>query len=97
MAYDDDHTIATMSNDEEHPLSHFVYTLVLRIPITDNEIKNDPLRWGGYYFQGDLTNCFDSVEEIVSLAKKVFKFRFLGDWEFEIISYVSGMHCIIEI
>ena len=97
MEYDDNHTMSTMSNDEKYPLSHFVYTLVLRRPITEHEIQNDPLRWGDYYLPGDLTNCFNSVEEIVSLAKKVFKFRFLGDWEFEIISYVPGMHGMIEI
>ena len=97
MEYDDNHTMSTMSNDEKYPLSHFVYTLVLRRPITEHEIQNDPLRWGDYYLPGDLTNCFNSVEEIVSLAKKVFKFRFSGEWEFEIVSYVSGMNGIIEI
>lgn len=46
-------------------------------------------RWGDYYNEGDLTNCFNTIEEIIALAKEVFRLRFIGDWEFYVESPYS--------
>ena len=72
---------STFSFDKNFPLSHFTYDLTLRRPLTKNEIDSDRSRWS-YYFEGDLTKSFNSIEEIIELAKKVFKRRFSGFWEF---------------
>ena len=76
---------STFSFDKNFPLSHFTYDLTLRRPLTKNEIDSDKSRWS-YYFEGDLTKSFNSIEEIIELAKKVFKRRFSGFWEFYVES-----------
>lgn len=76
---------STFSFDKNFPLSHFTYGLTLRRPLTKHEIYSDKNRWS-YYFEGDLTRSFNSVEEIIELAKKVFNRRFSGLWEFYVES-----------
>mgnify|MGYP000585658692 FL=1 len=43
--------------DDNIPLAHYTYELVLKRPLTKEEIDKDPERWGDYYNEGDLTNC----------------------------------------
>lgn len=51
--------------------------------LTQKEIDEDPRRWE-YYSAGDITNCFETEEEVFNLMKEIFKKRFKGHWEMEI-------------
>lgn len=77
--------------DSANPLAKSYYHLILRRPITAREIKEEPERWGNYYEEGDLTNCFNTKEELISHAKQVFKLRFSGVWDFFIDDTRSGI------
>lgn len=68
--------------DNNIPLAHYTYEIELKRPLTKEEIAEDPERWGDYYNEGDLTNCFETIEDVIALAKEVFRLRFTGDWEF---------------
>lgn len=72
--------------DNNIPLAHYIYELVLKRPLTKEEIDKDPERWGDYYNEGDLTNCFKTIEDVIELAKQVFRLRFTGEWEFYVES-----------
>lgn len=72
--------------DKNIPLAHYIYELVLKRPLTKEEIDKDPERWGDYYNEGDLTNCFKTIEDVIELAKQVFRLRFTGEWEFYVES-----------
>jgi hypothetical protein len=72
--------------DDNIPLAHYTYELELKRPLSKEEISEDPERWGDYYNEGDLTNCFNTIEDIIALAKEVFRLRFIGDWEFYVES-----------
>lgn len=53
--------------------------------LTQKEIDEDPDRWGEYYYRaGDMTNCFETEEEVFELMKEIFKKRFKGHWEMEV-------------
>lgn len=67
-------------------MAHYTYKLELKRPLSKEEISEDPERWGDYYNEGDLTNCFNTIEDIIALAKEVFRLRFIGDWEFYVES-----------
>lgn len=72
--------------DKNIPLAHYIYELVLKRPLTKEEIDKDPERWGNYYEEGDLTNCFKTIEDVIELAKQVFRLRFTGEWDFYVES-----------
>ncbi|MFQ8697660.1 MAG: hypothetical protein ACLR8B_04755 [Peptoniphilus harei] len=33
-----------------------------------------------------MTNCFETIEDVIELAKQVFRLRFTGEWEFYVES-----------
>lgn len=57
----------------------------------------DPERWGDYYNEGDLTNCFKTIEDVIELAKQVFRLRFTGEWEFYVESPYNKYRGKLEI
>lgn len=75
----------TMVFDDNIPLAHYSYNLELKRPVTQAEIVKHPDRWE-YYHVGDLTNCFETIEDVIALARDVFRLRFSGDWEFYVDS-----------
>ena len=81
MEYDEQPGKSTMLFDDNIPLGHYSYKLELQRPLTQKEIDEDPKRWDIYYQAGDLTNCFETIEEIIESTKEIFKLRFKGDWE----------------
>ncbi len=83
--------------DDNIPLAHYIYHLELTRPISQKEIDEDPERWGDYYNEGDLTNCFETIEDVVALAKEVFRLRFAGDWEFYVESPYSRYNGKLDI
>lgn len=83
--------------DNNIPLAHYTYEIELKRPLTKEEIAEDPERWGDYYDEGDLTNCFETIEDIVALAKEVFRLRFIGDWEFCVESPYSKYNGKLDI
>lgn len=78
------------------PLAHYLYHLELTRPLTKEEIDEDPDRWK-YYHEGDLTTCFETIEDVVALAKEVFKLRFTGEWEFYVESPYSRYNGVLDI
>ena len=56
-----------------------------------------PERWGNYYEAGDMTKCFETIEEVVSLAKEVFQLRFDEEWEFYVESPYSRWNGVLNI
>lgn len=50
--------------------------------LTSQEMFDDPQRWDCYHV-GDLTNCWESEEELIALVKKIIRNRFKG-WKYEI-------------
>jgi hypothetical protein len=85
LIYDDEPDCGTMISDDKLPLANYSYKLELKRPLTEKEINKDPERWT-YYNVGDMTNCFETIDEIIELAKEVFRLRFKGDWEFVVDS-----------
>lgn len=83
--------------DNNIPLAHYTYELVLKRPLTKEEIDKDPERWGDYYNEGDLTNCFETIEDVIDLAKQVFRLRFTGEWEFYVESPYNKYRGKLEI
>ena len=88
---------STMIFDNTIPLAHYSYELELKRPISQNEIDEDPERWGDYYEANDMTNCFETIEEVVPLAKDVFRLRFAGEWEFYVESPYSRYNGVLNI
>lgn len=86
MEYDGQPGCSTMIFDKNIPLAHYTYEFELKRPLTKEEIDKNPERWGDCYHEGDLTNCFESIDDVIELAKEVFKMRFTGEWEFFIDS-----------
>lgn len=74
--------ITTSNWDAEkiNPFYQWKYEFRLRRPLTKEEIDANPDRWE-HYEPEDFTDCFDSKEEIIALAKDCFKMRFSGNWE----------------
>lgn len=70
------------SNLENKSNYEMIYEIELLRPVTKEDIEKDPNRWEGYEI-GQKTNAFESIGEIVAVAKKVVKARFPG-WKFEI-------------
>lgn len=78
--------------ERDFPLSGDSYTLKLMRPVTEEDKDADKkarceadIRFN-YQEVGDLTDRFNSVEELIDFAKIVFKNRFKGEWEFYIES-----------
>lgn len=73
--------------DRDFPLSSESYTLKLMRPITQEDKEKDKkaICEGDVCFKyqevGDLTERFNSIEELIDFAKIVFKNRFKGKWE----------------
>lgn len=88
MVYKDNPSCSTMDFEcqRQYPLSAYIYRLRLLRPLTEKEILEDREfeRYGRFYgFKpGDLSQSWQSEEEIVEFAKEVFKARFQGQWEF---------------
>lgn len=97
MEYDEQPGHSTMIFDNNIPLAHYTYDFELKRPLTKDEIDEDPDRWGDYYHEGDLTNCFETIEDVVALAKEVFKLRFTGEWEFHVESPCSRYNGALDI
>lgn len=83
--------------DDNIPLAHYIYYLELTRPLSKKEIDEDPERWGDYYNEGDLTNCFEAIGDVVALAKEIFRLRFTGDWEFCVESPYSRYNGKLDI
>lgn len=83
--------------DDNTPLAHYIYCLTLKRPLSKEEIGEDPDRWGDYYNEGDLTNCFETIEDIISLAKEVFRLRFSGEWEFHVKTPYTSYNGLLDI
>jgi hypothetical protein len=81
MEYDDEPDCSTMWTDDNLPLSHYSYRFRLQRELTQEEIDGDGDRWK-YYAAGDMTTRFNTIEELISTAKGVFRLRFAGEWEF---------------
>lgn len=97
MEYDGQPGHGTMIFDNNIPLAHYNYELVLTRPLTKEEMDEDPERWGDYYNEGDFTNGFETIEDVVALAKEVFKLRFTGEWEFHVESPYSRYNGVLDI
>ena len=89
MVYEDEPNMSTidMECEKQFPLSEKLYCLRLTRPITEEEIAldnelGDYLSRFKYQKAGDLTQCWESQEEILEFAKEVFRLRFKGEWEF---------------
>lgn len=68
--------------ESKYPLANSTYDIELVRKVTEEEMIHSPSRWEGYYVGAD-TNAFYSPEEVIELAKQVFKARFKGDWYLE--------------
>lgn len=68
--------------ESKYPLANSTYDIELVRKVTEEEITHYPSRWEGYHVGAD-TNAFYSPEEVVELAKQIFKARFKGDWYLE--------------
>jgi hypothetical protein len=73
--------------ERDFPLSGDSYTLKLMRPVTKEDKDEDKkarceadIRFG-YQEVGDLTERFNSIDELIEFAKVVFKNRFKGRWE----------------
>ena len=89
MVYEDNTNMSTMDMECEKrfPSSKYSYCLRLTRPITEEEIAldnelGDYLSRFKYQKAGDLTQCWNSQEEILEFAKEVFRLRFKSEWEF---------------
>lgn len=96
MVYEDEPNMSTMDMEceKQFPLSASLYCLRLTRPITEEEIAldnelGDYLSRFKYQKAGDLTQCWESQEEILEFAKEVFRLRFKGEWEFY-IEWLNG-------
>lgn len=96
MEYDDKPGTMTACGKWEDllPLSRYQYKLTLTRPITQEEIDIDEelgreLSRFPYQKAGDLTQCWETEQDIVDFAKEVFKVRFIGNWEFY-VEYWGG-------
>jgi len=96
MEYDEKPGTSTFIYDNNLPLALYTYKLKLKRPVTKEEIETDPDRWL-WYREGSLTNCFETIEEIIELAKQVFKLRFSGSWEFYVESPYKMFNGKLEI
>lgn len=97
MEYDGQPGCSTMIFDKNIPLAHYTYEFELKRPLTKEEIDKNPERWGDCYHDGDLTNCFESIEDVLKLAREVFKMRFTGEWEFFVDSPFKSHNGRMEI
>ncbi len=84
MEYDGTPGHSRMILDRNIPLAHYTYEIELNRSLTKEEINEDPERWGDYYEEGDLTNCFEKISDLLILAKEIFEKRFIGDWAFTV-------------
>lgn len=57
--------------------------ITLRRPLTLNEIRENEERFKGYRV-GEYINAFIDKKELIVLAQKIFKEKFVGNWKFVI-------------
>lgn len=62
--------------DDNIPLAHYTYELELKRPLSKEEISEDPERWGDYYNEGDLTNCFNNNRRYYYVGERSFPITF---------------------
>ncbi|MDL2315059.1 hypothetical protein LJC16_02240 [Bacteroidales bacterium OttesenSCG-928-C19] len=85
--------------DKTKPLQSYLYRIPLQRYVTEKDKKQDEelkymKKWEGYHV-GDLTDRFDTLEELEEFAKEVFKARFKGDWElWRDVDWLSGIQKI---
>lgn len=79
-----------LSYDEEknHPLYNYKYDFIIKRSITIEEIESNPEKWYNYNV-GDFTQRYNTLTELISDAKEIFKLRFTGDWNF-FVKYPNG-------
>jgi hypothetical protein len=65
----------------EHPELNCQYNLDVKRPITDEELKTERF---DTYDKGDFTVAFNSKEELIKIARRIFDEMFIGNWSFEI-------------
>lgn len=58
------------------------YRIEVVRPLSQNEIDEDPERWRGY-IEGCSVNSFCSLDDVISISKKIIRARFPG-WTMEI-------------
>lgn len=78
----------TYAEEANHPLYNYKYNFVVQRPITIDDINSDPKKWVAYNV-GDLTQRYNSLVELISDVKEIFKLRFVGDWDF-FVKYPNG-------
>lgn len=81
------HSMSSYVWERDFPLSSDSYTLKLMRPVTKEDKETDKkarceadVRFN-YQEVGDLTERFNSIDELIEFAKVVFKNRFIGKWE----------------
>ena len=85
LVYDENPSCGTMCFEmrDTYPLSGYIYELILKREVIKEMIEEDGEMWK-YYHPGSLTDRFDSIEDILKLAKEVFENRFTGGWKFRV-------------
>jgi len=90
---------ATLSNPEKpknlsfeqektYPLLNYKYEFKIKRHLTKEEIEKDPQRWE-CYDEGDLTQGYEKLDELIKDVKEIIKLRFTGDWDVY-IQYPNG-------
>ena len=86
LSYEEDgktHTASISGYFDRHkPNDAKSFTIEVVRKLTSKEVEDDPQRWDCYHV-GDLTNCWESEEEVIELVKKIIRNRFKG-WKYEI-------------
>lgn len=67
---------------EKYPESQYTYSFNLSRILTNKDIENDTDDRYLYFSPGDYVENFDTIEEIISLAKDIKNNLFVGDWDF---------------
>ena len=78
----------TTSEEKQYPLLNYQYDFTVKRCITQKEIDKDPEMWYAYT-ENDLTERFNSMDDLISLFKEIVKLRFIGEWEVTIV-YPNG-------
>lgn len=83
-------TTQNLSEEEEekYPLLKYSYSLKITRQILQSEIDQDADRWYSYEV-GDNTNAFETIEELISVAREICNLRFSGNWQF-LLQYPNG-------
>ena len=90
LVYDDNPNCSTMINSSLRPLGQYTYDIEIVRKVSKQDIETDSERWRGYRI-GMETNCFETIEELVRIFRKICEVRFQGDgWEFLVQPYYSS-------